>query len=191
MFGVWLSSIVKYYFRIVSWFSLFIALTGIANSQTDVAGWDKARWGMSNGELIQTFGSQLKKLPKRQRWSLHQYVDYTIPDLRINSQSFTVFFKMDDRTDKLIEVLIRFNETKSKKHRDDVFADVEASFVKTYGVPRWSRDKIETPAPKLEYWDLERIWRFPTTTIELAYLWDNSLYASILGIKYISMHAVN
>ena len=98
---------------------------------------------------------------------------------------------MDDRTDKLIEVLIRFNETKSKKPRDDLFSALEASLVKEFGASRWTRDKIETPAPKLEYRDLERIWRFPTTTIQLDYSWDNSLYVSILGIKYISMHAVH
>jgi hypothetical protein len=174
---------VKYYRQILSLLGLILALSASGSSQTDLAGWRAARWGMSDSDILRTFGTQLKTLSKPQRFR-EQHVDLIIPDLKINDHLFTVFFKMDDRTDKLIEVLIRLNEMKSRNRRDDLFSELEMVLTKDYGAPGSKVNKKETPLAKYEYWDLRRIWRLPTTTVELDYLWDNSSYASTLGIKY-------
>ena len=186
-FGILPNSMVKYYRQIFSLLGLILALSASGNSQTDIAGWRAARWGMSDSDILGTFGTQLKTLSKPQRFR-EQHVDLIIPDFKINDHLFTVFFKMDDRTDKLIEVLIRLNEMKSRNRRDDLFSELETLLIKDYGAPGSKVNKKENPLAKYEYWDLRRIWRLPTTTVELDYLWDNSSYASVLGIKYFPTH---
>jgi hypothetical protein len=147
----------------------------------DVLGWRNARWGMSEQDIVRAFSSKLKKLGKKDVFfGLH--VDYVIPDFGLERELFTVFFQMDDATNKLSQVLIRLNEQESKVAREQIFNRLESLLTSEYGHPNYTKD--ERYSFEFKGIDLSRKWKFPTTTIELGYGWDNQINANLLTISY-------
>jgi hypothetical protein len=47
---------------------LFVCCSDCFPQRRDVPGWQDARWGMSEAELLGVFNSRLKKLPKREEF---------------------------------------------------------------------------------------------------------------------------
>jgi hypothetical protein len=140
---------------------------------------------MHERDLIATFGPRLRKLKKRAEF-VSVYADYTIPDFEVAARTYTVFFEMDNRTGRLSQVLVRLNEMKSKVPREDVFTELETLLTRTLGDPTSKIDKRPNYFGTSHRWiDLNRTWRFRTTTIELVYDWSNYVDSSVLGIKYI------
>jgi hypothetical protein len=170
--------------KLLGLLSFMLVLGGTGNSQPkDVAGWQDARWGMSDNDIVRTFGSKLKKLPKKQVFRGH-HVDYIIPQFEMSGHLFTVFFKMDDRADKLDEVMLRFNEMKSQIPRNDVFDPLESLLAHDYGAPGEKLDKSFKTFGNYQLIDVSTVWKFATSSIELDYSWDNHLHISLLAIKY-------
>lgn len=169
--------------RLASSLSVLVLLAITSYSQPkDLPGWHEARWGMSEREIVSAFGSRVTRLPERKlfaRW----HVDYVIPNFKIDRHNYTVFFQMDDRTNKLTQVLIRLNEMESRVPRDGIFSRVHLLLTRNYGSPagmteeRWSKSPIKSI-------HLSRKWAFLTTTVELYYGWDSQIYASLLTITY-------
>jgi hypothetical protein len=149
----------------------------------DVLGWEGARWGMSEADLLRAFNSRLKKLPKRMEF-LAWYADYVIPELKLGGESFTVFFQMDKRTDKLSQVLVRLNEQVALTPREKLFNALASSLTREYGKPSEQKDERYSFKQKYKGIELEREWKLPTTTVELGYGWDDQIYASLLTIRY-------
>src|SRR2546421_12952226 len=111
----------KHIARIFSLFGLLLTLSvSFHAQQKDTLGWQDARWGMSETDIVRVFDSKLKKLPKREVF-VGRHVDYVIPEFEIEDKKFTVFFQMDDDTNKLAQVLIRLNEQKSRIPREPIF----------------------------------------------------------------------
>ncbi len=148
----------------------------------DVLGWEKSRWGMSNKDLVSVFGSRLQKLPKRQTF-LKWHTDHVIP-VELIGGAYTVFFQMADDTDQLSQVLVRLNEMKSHTPREDLFNMLASSLTDDYGEPTAKTNDRYQCSTKFNCIDLSRTWRFPTTTIELSYGWDDQIFASTLTIRY-------
>jgi len=169
-------------------FSLVVLILTIAatvNAQPkDLSGWQTAVWGMQEYEIIAMFGPKLWKLRKRAKF-VSTYADYTIPNYEIEGRPYTVFFEMDNRTNRLSVILVRLNEMKSKTPREDVFAEVEAVLTKTLGDTTNRKDLRPTTPDGYVRIILNRTWRFPTTTVEFAYDWSNYVHSSVLGIRYI------
>ena len=151
--------------------------------QRDVLGWEGARWGMSEAELLKAFSSKLKKLPARQEF-LALHVDYVLPEFKLKSETFTVFFQMEKNTNKLAQVLIRLNEQVSRLPREEIFNSLAASLAGEYGEPGNKSDDRYSLSSKYKGIELNRTWKFQTTTIELGYGWDDQIYASLLTIRY-------
>lgn len=148
-------------------------------SQTeDVLGWQDARWGMSEDELLAKFKSQVTKLPKKENFS-NSYVDYVISDYEIESFKYTVYFHMDKDSSKLCQIVIRDNVTKSLVSRDRLFPFLESLLTRKYGVPGYKKEE-KKPSDV----SLERQWIFPTTTISLSYLWMSIGELNSLTIRY-------
>ncbi|MDQ3819286.1 MAG: hypothetical protein M3247_05555, partial [Thermoproteota archaeon] len=159
--------------RILILFSLFLILAVPSSSQPkDVVGWQGTRWGMSEQDLIGVFGSRLKKLPKRMDF-LKWHVDYVIPEFQLENNIYTVFFQMDDKTNKLAQVLIRLNEMESQIPREQIFNNLVSLLTREYGSPSGNADNRYSFLVKYKGIDLSRTWKFPTTTIELGYGWDS------------------
>ena len=149
----------------------------------DVRGWQGTRWGMSETALLNTYGSKLKKLPDREAF-VWLHVDYVIPDFSLDGNAYTVFFQMDDRTNKLGQVLIRLNEMETRTPRLEEFNRLERLLTTEFGVPAKDDQNFDEPASNFRWIDQRRTWKFHTSTIELYYGWGNSIYDSLLSIRY-------
>ncbi len=163
---------------------LLLALGPPCYSQPkDVLGWEGAQWGMSNEDLASVFDPQIRKLPKRELF-LGSHVDYVIPEFEIQGKEFTVYFQISDTTRRLSQILIRLTEQESPEPREKIFNNLESLLKRQYGKPLDLIDERRTSPDGFLFIDLTRIWRFPTTTIELEYTWDNQIDASVLTIRY-------
>ena len=162
---------------------LFISGSDGFARQKDVLGWEGARWGMSEAELLKAFNSRLKKLPGRMEF-MAQYADYVIPEFKLEGESFTVFFQMDKSTNKLSQVLVRLNEQVALTPREPLFNRLASSLTRAYGKPSEQKDERYSFKRKYRGIELERTWKFPATTVELGYGWDDQIYASLLTIRY-------
>ena len=170
--------------KAVASISLFLVLNLTCYSQQhDVAGWEQYRWGMSNEDIGRTADPRLTKLTKSEKF-LGMHVDYVVPQYQIKGEVFTVYFQIDDNTGELTQILIRLKEQKSKAPREEIFYGVELLLARQYGEPLDKIDERRTSTDKFKFMDLTRVWRFPTTTIELAYGWDNQIDDSLLTIRY-------
>lgn len=145
--------------------------------QKDILGWQDARWGMTEADIVKTFSASLKKLPKRALYK-NVYVDYVITDLKLNRENFTVHFQMDTKTNRLAQLLIRLDQMKSDSPRNDAFLGLEELLSQKYGTPSYKRDEMEYLISRT------RQWTFPTTTIELSYGYIRSISSSLLTIRY-------
>lgn len=105
----------------------------------DEPGWEGTHWGMSEAEIVSVFSSRLKKLPQRKEF-LRQYVDYVIPEFKLEGETYTIFFQMDIKTGKLSQVLIRLNEQKARSPQVDAFNSLASSLKKQYSEPDSKRD---------------------------------------------------
>ena len=75
---------------------LLLALsTPCYSQQRDVSGWQGAKWGMSNEDIVRVFGARLKKLSKSEEF-LGMHVDYVIPNFQLESEDFTVYFQISE-----------------------------------------------------------------------------------------------
>jgi len=172
--------------RIITLVGLILSVAASVSAQPqDISGWRTAVWGMQEREIIAMFRPKLQKLKKRAKF-VSTYADYVIPDYEIDGRSYSVYFEMANRTNKLSEVLVRLNEMKSKTPREDVFSEVEAVLTKTLGDPT-NRNDLRPTTSDGSYVRIihNRTWRFPTTNVELAYDWSNYIHSSVLGIRYI------
>lgn len=162
---------------------LFVLCSDCFPQQRDVPGWEGARWGMSEAELLRAFHSRLKKLPKREEF-FASYAAYVLPEFKLEGESFTVYFQMDKSTDELSQVLVRLNETMALTPREKLFNRLAASLSREYGKPSEQKDERFSFRRKYKGIQLERTWKFPTTSVELGYGWDDQIYSSLLTIRY-------
>ncbi len=153
------------------------------SQQKDLFGWQGARWGMSNEDIARIFGVRLKKLPKSEVF-LGWHVDYVIPEFELRGKEFTVYFQISDTTKKLSQILIRLNEQESPVPRKKIFDSLESFLEGQYGKSLDSIDERRTSSDGVIFINLTRIWKFPTTTVELAYGWDSQINTSLLTIRY-------
>lgn len=148
-----------------------------AASGKDVLGWQQGWWGMTADELLRTFSPQIKKLPKRDIYR-GTYAEYIIPDYRVESDPYTVIFQMDNRTNRLAQVLIRSGEYSKDSPYLRAFDRLEALLSQKYGSVRYRKDNDDR-----QFMKRERQWVFPTTTIELSYTFMQGI-SSDLTIRY-------
>lgn len=73
---------------------------------------------------------------------------------------------------------------KSRVPREQLFENVASLLARKYGNPKKLDDSQFHPSDKVKIIDMSRIWKFPTTTVELGYTWDDQIYASLLTIRY-------
>lgn len=168
-------------------FFTFLALVALglstvrAQKPDDVPGWQEARWGMTEPELVEAFKSRVTKLPERQALKDNQgYADYSIQDYEIEGNKFTVFFDMDMQTKKLMRVRMSLNEETSMLSKDTLyFPKYESLLTRKYGAPSFKNDERSRGMVILE-----REWFFKTTTVKLSYVWSSMGNFSWLKIMY-------
>lgn len=142
----------------------------------DLTGWEKVRWGMTTEEIISLYGDKIKKLPRRDIF-FGCYVDYILPKYEILGTNFKVYFQMDKRENKLKAVLIRLIEKNAKEPRTKLYEAIESLLASQYGTPQELK-KRDTYSQK--------VWSFPTTSINLQYSYEPSIKNSMLTIRFVS-----
>lgn len=145
---------------------------------SDVLGWQDARWGMTEEDIVRTFGSAVQRLPQKELFR-NAYVDQIIPNFTVNGEVYTVRFQMDPRTKRLIQIMIRLDQMESSSSRADAFFGLEELLKQKYGAPAYKKEETQHVI------SLERRWIFPTTTILLHYSFIRSISASTLTISYV------
>lgn len=163
---------------------LVLALSVSCYSQAqDVLGWQDARWGMSEKDIIRVFGSRLQKLSKREVF-LKFHVDYVIPQFEFDGGVYTVLFQMADETNRLEQVLIRLYEKEARIPREQSFNSLASSLAREFGEPTNKNDQRYRFLDRFSGVAFDRTWKFPSTTVELSYDWDDQIYESMLTIRY-------
>ncbi len=144
----------------------------------DVEGWNKARWGMTENEVLKVFEGKATAVEKPQKtlglskqWDA--YVLVVLDEIEIGKDKYTVNFIFDGNDKKLIKVAVVI---KDKSPSELQFSSLEQMLTEKYGSPSFTKDD-RTPDKRLsrgvvlEGSDLlERAWNFPSTIIELKYL---------------------
>lgn len=162
----------------------------VAEEPKDVNGWASARWGMTNEAILETFPGQAKRLEKRDQYkgTPPAYAEVGIEDFEILGQRYKIRFQMDQETDRLISILIQFQDTKNAGARVH-FSSLEKALTEKYGRAIY-RDEKETPDRRIGGVLLEgsatwsAMWKFPSTVIELRYLELRSIKLHHLTVKY-------
>lgn len=169
----------RFYWLAVIIVSFTFAVTG--QTPTDVNGWQEARWGMTETELVDAFKSRVTKLDKpRELVDNKGYANYAIKDYEIEGNKFTVYFDMDMQTKKLMRVRMSLNDDTSLIPKDTLyFSPYDELLTRKYGTATFKNDDRK---PKMI--TLKRQWAFKTTTVELTYVWASMGNFNWLRIEY-------
>jgi hypothetical protein len=157
----------------------------------DVEGWNKARWGMTENEVLKVFEGKATAIEKpvkckglSNQWDAYALV--VLDEIEIDKDKYTVKFVFDGNDKKLIAVIV---STKDERPSESQFLSLEQMLTEKYGSPSFTKDDREpdkrlSSGVILEGSDLlNRAWNFPSTIIELRYL-DLKVTSRLLNIRY-------
>ena len=175
---------------------LFCILNELSFAQRpqDIDGWNKVKWGMTEEEIMNVYGVQVRKSNTQPGETF--YSNLELDNLSITNNPFRVTFFMDNKTKKL--VFVRLTPNRDKYSYGDlqeklpninplllelaktraIFDDLEKELIGKYGKPDYISDK-----PSKFMNTQERTWYFPSTTIKLEYFWVDQ--TDMLFLDYI------
>ena len=137
--------------------------------ETDLLGWQNARWGMLADEVLVAVGAARVQRTERRNYQRF-YSTMKIPNVPLGGLSFDVAFQMDEQSHRLRQVLITHQCDPSREPSQ------EASMTQTV-----LEERLGKPQPAGTGKTL--LWVFPTTTIAL-----DSFHiagtASTVGVRY-------
>jgi hypothetical protein len=146
---------------------LMTAITPMAAAEAmaapaDVDGWRQARWDMTQAELEDAFGKTLDRLPGRWEYG-SAHAEYALFDVELGGERFTAYFQMNERDDRLQQVLLQAPRAAT----DLAYRSVLAALKRRYGEPDETCAVSKAGGGPL--W-IESTWHFPTTTVHLTLL---------------------
>jgi hypothetical protein len=131
---------------------MMAGLATLAVAADDPGGWSKAKWGMTDDEILKAFDGQVKRFDKV---DAYQKARVGIESLEVAGVKFKVYMSPGP-DDKLEHVL--FTPISRDDNDDHTFQALENLLVQKYGPPwRSDDDRSET----------ELQWSFATTIISL------------------------
>ncbi len=130
----------------------------------DLAGWDKARWGMTMDELGAAFGPRLKKLPAPIYYR-DSFAIQVVDDVTLGGVRFIALFQMDPGAGRLVQVLLR---AKGATPTHTSYVDVLKALESTLGPPAKSERKTDY-AGDIPWFRVVDRWTLPTTSVVLTY----------------------
>jgi len=139
-------------FIVLATFSLILTLSLNASSETDISGWRKAKWGMTQSEIAQIYDLTDWEEGKA-RCNLKQTVN-------IQGHDFSVKFEFDQKTPtgKLSKVILRSEQKNAPNNK--TYNSILRFLISKYGEPESVMDKDFPP-------DREWLWSKPSGQIEL------------------------
>ena len=159
-------------FAAVLCLALLFAAAG-ASARDDLLGWQGTRWGMDEDALFAVHGDALRPLPGRQIYG-GAYAEQTLSGIEIGGEPFMAVFQMEHGTDRLQQVLLRWTRRQPSERANRAILDALRA--------RYGREDLVCRVPKAGAGDLivERVWRFPTTTVHLSLL---DFYTSAIAFQ--------
>ena len=133
-----------------------------AAAPADLAGWEAARWGMTTAEIEAAFGARLTILPGRWVYG-GAYAERAILEARVGDLAFTAYFQMNDRTDRLQQVLL-------ERRQQDAANPAGLEALRQILEARYGAASQACLLSEQDPTGLELIWRFPTTTLHATFL---------------------
>ncbi|MEO3428220.1 hypothetical protein AAFN88_05140 [Pelagibius sp. CAU 1746] len=129
----------------------------------DLPGWDTTRWGMTGEELRAVLGERAAELPGRWVYG-GAYAELAVEEVEIGGLVFTAYLQMNDRTERLQQVLLERRRTGAVPA---AFEQVVDALTERYGPPSGDCPQAKTGGQPLDY---EVTWRFPTTILHAKFL---------------------
>jgi hypothetical protein len=143
---------------------LFFSSSAFCDAPEDVAGWKECTWGMTS-EQIRNSVDHVTELPERKEYSvLGSYAELGIPNYKIAGGTFNVYFRMSNRSDRLVSVCLMLIKSEANVPQKHLFDKLEALLTRKYGDAIWSNDDVVSITAAYT-----REWTFPTTSISLYY----------------------
>ncbi|MHB8158204.1 MAG: hypothetical protein ACYDEQ_12545 [Desulfocucumaceae bacterium] len=167
-----MKKIIKIFVPVI--FFCLLSYTVSAQNQ-DITGWQEARWGMSETEIIKIFGSSLTKLNKQEIYA-GMHTDFVINNYVIENIKFRVSFRMSDATNKLVEVALAKSDIGTSQD-NSLFNNLASLLIRKYGQSQ--RETNDNDKQTIE-------WTFPSTSIILSYSFNKTFKMDLLSIRYIS-----
>lgn len=142
---------------------LLLGSTSAGAQPTDVEGWQSARWGMTQDELVSAVPAEITVLPGRWEYG-RSYADHAVMDAQVGGLAFDAFFQMNKKTDRLEQVLL---ERRRAGATPAAFGELLAALTDEYGQPSETCRQAKQGGEPQRH---ELIWRFPTTTVHASFL---------------------
>jgi len=147
----------------------------------DVEGWNKARWGMTENEVLKVFEGKATAIEKPRKYQglskqWDAYSSIILDEIEIGKDKYTVDFIFDDKDKKLIMIIVSI---KNKSPLELQFSSLEQMLTEKYGSPSF---KIDSEGSHLL--ERERAWNFPSTIIELKYFDMRVINSKSLKVVY-------
>jgi hypothetical protein len=146
---------------------LTAAVTSAADAD-DPGGWTKAKWGMTEAELLAAFPGQAARLDPPDKNTGCRVV---IKDFTLSGVNFQVYM-MPDPDGRLSSVLLQ--PAKSDDQTDQLFQDLQNLLVQKYGRP-WKTAEGN---------NAEIQWTFKTSTVTLARTRFPGFTTQLVHVRY-------
>lgn len=150
--------------RLMAVSAVFLLLAGeLRAAPDDLTGWRGARWGMTESQLAEVFGADLRRLPGR--WDFGgAYAEQAFFDVDFAGLGFTAFFQMNKASGRLQQVLL---ERRAIRATPAAYDAVLSALTAAYGP---TEEPCVEPHPDGPPRRVSLRWRFPTTTVQVTWL---------------------
>lgn len=135
----------------------------------DLVGWGETRWGMSGEELARVLGPRRVRLAAPLRYGAYIVRD-TVPGLRLAGRPFVALLQLDERGERLAQVLLRYPGDFPMLSD---FAAVRDRLAAELGPPQERRAETDYRGTFPSFW-IEAGWTFPTTAVVLSLVDQNA-----------------
>ena len=155
--------------HIVSVMPLILFLTSLApvysaTKPQDVYGWQNLRWGMNSKEVLNILVRKVEERNIRKDEKENMYSMFQIRGVKIAAREFRASLWMNSESHKLTRIVFVPEKEPFLFDWAETFIDLE-HFLKTkYGDPDIESTSNDPGT------SADRIWKFPSTEIELTYL---------------------
>lgn len=134
-------------------FLSLLTLSALAGDSKDIHGWDKAKWGMTEKQVVEAFGKRAEhhQRDKYAKW----YSTICVKGVAFGKKEYLADMLFDNNSGRLSGINLRAQDEKSL----DVVAEFKRLSIllnKQYGEPN-------------EQSPTKMIWIFPSTTVRLEY----------------------
>jgi len=162
----WIGRDIKYEIAVatlvVFCFSLLSFKTSIR--PIDVYGWETVEWGMSSEEVRNVLRKKVKERNIRVDETDNMYSGLQLRGVNIGGSGFRASLWMHNNTDELARIVFVPEKQPSQYEWAEDFIQLENYLVKKYGNPDVQKTSNDPGT------SADRIWKFPSTNIELSYL---------------------